>query len=57
MAVIGSIIIFFISLSIVRSLRNFFMRLIGVNFMLVNPVTTVVLAIFLTIFIGSMFGL
>ena len=57
LAVIVMIIIFFISLAIVRKVRNTFMKLIGANVFLVNPVTTVVLAIFLTMFIGSMFGL
>ena len=56
-AVIGVIIVFFISLSVVRAVRNMFMKLVGANFILVNPVTTIVLAIFLTMFIGSMFGL
>ena len=56
-AVIGVIIVFFISLSIVRAVRNMFMKLVGANFILVSPVTTIVLAIFLTMFIGSMLGL
>ena len=56
-AVIGVIIVFFISLSIVRAIRNMFMKLVGANFILVNPVTTIVLAIFLTMFIGSILGL
>lgn len=55
--VIGVIIVFFISLSVVRAVRNMFMKLVGANFILVNPVTTIVLAIFLTMFIGSMLGL
>ncbi len=56
-AVIGAIIIFLISLKIVRAVRNMFMKLIGANFILVSPVTTIVLALFLTMFIGSMLGL
>lgn len=57
LAVIVMIIIFLISLSIVRALRNMFMKLVGANVFLVNPVTTIVLALFLTMFIGSLLGL
>lgn len=48
------IVSFFVSLAIVRKLRNVFMKLVGANFMLVNPVTTIVLSCFLTAIIVNL---
>jgi len=57
LAVIIGIVVFLFSLAIVRWTRNLFMKLIGANFILVNPVTTIVLTMFLTMFIMQIIGL
>lgn len=57
LAVIVGIVVFLISLAIVRGARKLFMKLIGANFILVNPVTTIVLTMFLTMFIMQFIGL
>ena len=57
LAVIVAIVVFLVSLAIVRGVRNLFMKLIGANFMLVNQVTTIVLTIFLSMFIMNFIGL
>lgn len=57
MIIILVIIVYLVSLAIIRQIRNLFMRLVGANFILVSPITTFVLAGFLTSLIFAIFGI